>query len=145
MKLQVLSVAAVSLLTCPASHSFSAPVGNEGGGGGGAWVCRDHATQKIESVELLDLFEARHMGYPISFKDDQTAESQVDVAIKRLGKIHPLFSRFVIGAWEHIKTHTTFGGSDLEIEPPADANPQLKKAGCKLEGMMYYSDLRKRL
>jgi hypothetical protein len=136
---------ALTLLTAVAIPSAKAVAGgNEGGGGGGAYVCRDSSTHAIISVELLDLFETRSAGNEITFDDVNSVDVQVEGAIAKLKKIFPQFAADTEANWRYIENHKSFGPSDLEIDVD-DAFSNFKKAGCELEGMMYYSDRRQRL
>lgn len=120
------------------SLSSSAFAGKEGGGGG-AYVCRDAATKVVQTVELVDLWEARELGgQTIVYDDVMAPEKQLEAAIARLGKFFPPIANELLSIKLKIKPASS---EALPIPPPDDVKSRFTKAGCPLEGMMYFDDV----
>ena len=138
----ILVAVMASCLTLASQASFGS--GREGGGGA-AVVCRDRGTNKILSIEMLDVFEAK-LRKPgaifISSPDGALGilKTVVDQSELNTGLKHML---------RHYINETV---SQLDILPPGIAyngppedltsgSPPLVKEGCVLEAVGYYSDL----
>jgi len=112
--------------------------GASSGGGGGAFVCRDHTTGEIKNSELLDLWEGRNIqGWAIPASADPV-DAQIAAALSKLKSIDELLYQKTLSELNHIQTTVNYLPDDAALPPPADANLKYAKKDCPLEGMMYY-------
>lgn len=121
--------------------------GTKDGGGGGAFVCRNHAKQ-VESAELMDLWEARNRPYKWE-KDkayilnipysDEDIDKQIDRAIKKLEGVDPFLAARVRLELAYVRSHVEkIPAISQMIHLPPDAHPVYGKPDCPPEGMMYF-------
>lgn len=140
MKFGILFSLNFLLLLSNSSAGTHVPQGVVNGGGGGAYVCRGQDNE-VKEVHLVDLFEAEANGLTINYDNPASIDSQVEEAIAKLASIHPWFASEVGHAFKHVRANEK-GGPNVVIEKPTDVNEKYSKAGCALEGIMFFDDLR---
>ncbi len=112
-----------------------AALGNDGGGGGNAVVCRDQAGQ-ITSAEVLDLFEARVLH---RWQIPSSPEAAEDQAIRMANRLGDINKYYII----HTSLHSILGKArvlppEYSLEPVNDSFPVIGVKGCKIEQLARY-------
>ncbi len=115
---------------------------DEVGNGGGAFVCRD-SQGKIESAELVDLFEGRREPYflNISTTNDSSMESQMNAAVEKI-KLHaPDLSPKFKEALNYTLQRKRFIESNEELLEFRDDLQVIGKKGCPREQLANFTPL----
>lgn len=114
-------------------------------GGGGAFVCRDKNTGKIQDSELLDLWEGRFIwdwNIPVT---NEPVDQQMARALLKLSKVDTGLYQLTLLELAKIQVTAKYLPPEVTLPPPTDALPQYSKTDCPLEGMMLYDGSLKRL
>jgi len=127
-----------AFLVATSATTTTYAAGGASTGGGGAFVCRNAATGKVESSELLDLWEGRAIaGWNIN-DNDNPVDLQVGNALIKLKAFDSSLYERVQREMLLIRKSAKYFPVAVSFPAPADANPRYSKTGCPLEGMMLY-------
>ena len=123
----------LALLLCPLAFAG----GKETGNGGHAIVCRD-GSNRIQSVEVLDLYEARtnHKNWTLNLGGPTLSyPEKIKLALGRLARFSPKRAQYYQDLANSFETEALFkNGVVLELIPDA-ANVDVP-TGCKLEQLV---------
>ena len=113
-----------------------AETGGVSSGGGGAFVCK--VGGKIQSAELLELWDAReNRGQNIPYTNE-AVDLQIQRALTKLSSIDPAFAVQVTYDLEYVRAHRVDLPITRDIDKPVDAMNAYTKPNCPLQGMMYF-------
>jgi hypothetical protein len=131
-KLTFLMVALQIATAVPAAYS-----GHETGHGGGVVVCRD-SQGKVQSAELLDFWEASALNGLTIIRKNDPVDQQIREAIERLTRWKPSLGKEVHKTYEDLQNIRRDVPEGVAVTPPTDADLDLIKEGCALEGVAKY-------
>lgn len=100
------------------------------GNGGHVVICKDSAG-RMQSIDVLDSYEARHMGVIDLGSSQLSLEAKVEFALARFEKLNkPFANELRARAKEFFKTATYY--SDLELPESNDEGQVILGNGCAL-------------
>lgn len=128
---------AAIILLCATNLALASDSEREGHGGVSI-VCRD-ADEKIESVELLDIFEGNHQ-YGLEIKDRTTSfDEQIEQAQTRLVSRPELLEEFQ-NELAYVHANIQFPSEEVGLNPTDDAFPVINKKGCAYKQLAVYTN-----
>ena len=128
--LRLVTLGAVLSTSIP---SFAVGVGN----GGVSVVCRDD-NDRINSAELLDIFEGK-VRYSKRYDNNLDAETKVELAQLKLAK-HPGFLEAFQEELSNVRAILKYVPVGTVLTPTNDAFPTILKKGCEFEQVANYTD-----
>ncbi len=107
------------------------------GNGGYSLVCRDE-NGKINSAELLDIYEGKILHHLDFQNNDIEVDSLILIALNRTAGNDSFYGK-MSRELEHIRENTIFVPEGHELELTEDAFPIIKRKGCKFEQLANYT------
>lgn len=107
------------------------------GNGGYSLVCRNE-NGKINSAELLDIYEGKILHNLDYQNNDLEVDSLILVALNRTAENDSFYGKMA-RELEHIQKNTIFVPEGHELELTEDAFPIIKKKGCEFEQLANYT------
>ncbi len=112
--------------------SFAWAGGDKAGNGGDAVVCRASGGE-VQSIELLDFYEARvERGETLSLSASKSLDENMEVLFERLG-FHDTFFRDRLKSWYQTFDEESLFLSGVELVDIPDSNHLSFPVGCKVE------------